>query len=424
LPFMQDIFQASYINPTVIPEHTKSIGIISLSAHVTQNGFFMNKFVTQNGNKFTIDPEAFYSQLKDKNMFYIGEDIDLFHLRFKKADNFFWLGVRQNAKITAYMPKDFFALPLEGNEPFVGSKLEFNNFRFNTTLYNEFTFGMMKELPRWVFGGRISLLQGIANIKFDPNQFNVEVFADSLRANADAKIYTAGIPKNGQGDPSFDHVGEPTYIINTLTSFKNKGFALSGGVTYKLDDRTRFSASFSDLGFISWKDSVEAYTVTGKSAFDGFKLITDYLYNRDTDVDSVLNKMEDDFGQDTIQQSYRTWLNPRFNLSASYNLARRTSLGLSFTGYYNKKFYPALTLGVQQGIGRFFNIIGTVSYNQRTFRNLGLGLMLKPGPLQIFVIADNLYPAHDPFFFTNANFRFGLNLVFGRVKPAEGLPYR
>jgi hypothetical protein len=51
--------------------------------------------------------------------------------------------------------------------------------------------------------------------------------------------------------------------------------------------------------------------------------------------------------------------------------------------------------------------------------------MIKPGPFQIYLLADNIYaPLVDPLTFTNMNFRFGVNMVFGRVKTPQGLPYR
>lgn len=230
-------------------------------------------------------------------------------------------------------------------------------------------------------------------------------------------------PRTAKAIP-FDHVDNSTWLADYLSNFKNKGFALSGGVTYKYDDNTRLSFSFHDLGFINWKDSVQTYTLKGVTEFNGFDALSEWLYGGDVDADSLLQSMEDDFTRDTIYSSYRTWLHPKFNLSVNYNLARRTILGLSFSGVYNKRFYPALTLGLQQGIGRFFNIIGTASINQRSFKNLGLGIMIKPGPLQIFAIVDNAYPLINPLSTTNLNARVGINLVFGRVKQPEGMPFR
>lgn len=427
LPFMRDIFQASYINPTVLPEHTVSIGLpgTSFYGQFISNGFVPNNIMQFRNDTMRINAQDLLADLKDKNMLFAGENVDIFHLRTKVQNGYYWFAIRQNLNVTLYYPKDFFGLALQGNGAYIGSKIDLSDLKINATLYNEYTFGMMKEYPRWAFGGRISLLQGLSNVRFDPKVLNVQIDDDMYGhvGHADAKLYTAGIPKDREGDPSFDHV-DGNWASNYFSNFKNKGLALSGGATYKYDDKTKFSFSFYDLGFITWKDSVQTYTLKGTTDFDGFDVMSDWLYGNDVDVDSIIEKMEDDFTRDTVYTKYRTWLNPKFNLTASYDIFRRTTVGFSFTGVYNKKLYPAFTLGLQQGIGRFFNIIGTLSLNQRSFNNLGLGLMVKPGPVQIFFIADNLYPAINPLYTTNVNFRFGMNWVFGRVKQPEGMPYR
>ncbi len=430
LPFMRDIFQSSYVNPTIIPEHTVSIGIpgISLYGQVITNGFVPNNFLAFRQDSMRINLTDFYNDLKDKNMIFVGENMDLFHLRMKVQDGYYWFGIRQNTNVSFFYPKELFSIPIKGNAPFVGEEMNFGNTKLDVSLYNEYTFGIAKEFPRWTFGGRISLLQGLSNIHFDPKAFNIAIDTGTykLTAKSNATVYTSRIPKNAAGEINMDHVNLDNiqWITDYLTNFKNKGYSLSLGATFKLDDKTRFSASLYNLGFINWKDSVENYSMTGSAAFDGMKIISDYLYNRETNVDSVLNDMVDKFNQDTVYTTYRTWLNPKFYLSATYDITNRTTVGLSFSGVYNKKMYPAFTIGLQQGVGRFFNLIATLSANQRTFKNLGVGLMIKPGPFQIFVIADNVYPAINPLYTTNINVRFGINLVFGRVKQAEGLPFR
>lgn len=428
LPFMRDIFQSSYINPSIMPEHTFSLGLPGTSVYgqFITNGFVPNNILQFRNDTMHLSPTSLLGELKDKNMLFAGENVDIFHLRTKVLNGYYWFAIRQNFNVTLYYPKDFFGLAIEGNGAYAGSTLDFSNLKVNATLYNEYTFGMMKEYPRWAFGGRISLLQGLSNVRFDPDVLNIQIDDDMYGhiAHANAKLQTAGIPKNSEGDPSFDHVSDITWMTNYLTNFKNKGLAISGGATFKYDDKTRLSFSFYDLGFITWKDSVQTYTLKGTTDFNGFDIMADWLYGADVDVDAVIQAMEDDFTQDTVYSKYRTWLNPKFNLTASYDIARRTSFGFSFSGVYNKKLYPALTLGVQQGIGRFFNLIATASLNQRSFNNIGLGFMIKPGPVQIFLVADNIYPAINPLYTTNVNVRFGLNWVFGRVKQPEGMPYK
>lgn len=429
LPFMKDVFQSSYINPTILPEHTVSVGLPGMSSiyfQVITNGFIPKNIIETRNNKTYLIPDKLLSELSDKNLIYTGASVDLFHLRMKIRNGYYWVGIRTNINQQFQFPKELFEFPIKGNAQYIGSTLDFSNFRVDATLYNEYSFGMAKDFNRWTFGGRISVLQGIANIQLDPKSFNIQIDSSMYAHtfNADVTLNTAGVPKDNSGDPSFDRFNETSYLTNYLTSFKNKGYSLSAGVTYKLDDKTRFSFSFSDLGFINWKDNVTNYTLKGKSSFSGLDFLTSFLNNEDIKADTVFDSMVDDFTRDTIQKSYRTYLHPKFYASASYDIFSRTNVGLSFSSVYNKKLYPAVTLGLQQGIGRFFNLLGTISYNQKTIRNLGVGFMIKPGPLQIFIVADNIYPAINPLYTTNVNFRFGMNYVFGRVKQAAGLPYR
>ncbi|NOU16308.1 MAG: hypothetical protein HOO91_01945 [Bacteroidales bacterium] len=429
LPFLRDVFQSSYINPTVLPEHTVSLGLPGMSSvygQVIQNGLVLKDFTDFRNDTTHINPNKLLAGLSDKNLIYTGTTVDIFHLRIKVRNGYYWIGIRNNLNLGLQYPKSLMSLIINGNKQFIGNSLDLSNTRVDVTLYNEYSFGMAKELNRWVFGGRVSLLQGLSNVQFEPKSFNISIDNDMYvhTAEADVKMNTAGIPKNSKGDFSFDHAQDITYLTNYFSNFNNKGVSLSAGVTYKLDDKTRFSAAFSDLGYINWKDSVTNYTMKGTTNFGGVDMLTGWLYNNEINTDSLINKMKDDFVRDTIHSNYRTYLHPKFLVSASYDIFRRTTIGISATGVYNKKLYPAFTLGLSQGLGRFLNLISTISYNQKTINNLGVGLVIKPGPMQIYIIADNVYPAINPLYTTNVNFRFGVNLVFGRVKSAVGLPYR
>ncbi|RPH29960.1 MAG: hypothetical protein EHM93_16540 [Bacteroidales bacterium] len=429
LPFMSDVFQSSYINPTVLPEHTFSLGLPGVSSMYGQfisNGFLPKNIIDFKNDTAHIVPDKLLAELTDKNLLLAYTSLDIFHLRLKIRNGYYWFGVRNNFNVSFQYPKDFLSLALEGNKSFIGKNLDLTNLNLDATLYNEYSFGMALEYNRWVFGGRISLLQGLSNVQFNPENLTIQVDSSMYghTMNANARLNMAGIPMNGAGDPNFDHAQELDYITNYLSNFKNKGVALSVGATYKLTDRIKFSASFYDLGFISWKDSVTNYNLKGQSEFSGLDILQSYLNGSDIETDTIIDSILDDFDRDTIHQAYKTYLKPKFNVSVSYNLFRRTILGFSASGVYNKKLYPAFTLGISQGLGRFLNLIANISYNQKTFNNLGVGLVIKPGPFQFYVIADNVYPAINPLYTTNGNIRVGMNIVFGRVKPAVGLPYR
>lgn len=424
LPYMRNVFQASFVNPTTMPEHTFSMGF-SVFGQAISNGFQPKSFLNYRNDTMYVNLNSLLGDMNDKNLIYVGENVDIFHIRVKGNSSFTWFAMRQNATATLQYPRELFSLAIEGNKQFVGSTLDLSNLKTDISVYNEYTVGYLKDLPGWTFAGRISLLQGLANINFNPKSLKIDIDTAMYAhtAAADGQLRTSGIPKDAQGDISFDNV-DGTWVTNKLSGFANKGFSISGGATYKFDEKMKLSFSFYDIGFIKWKNEVETYTLKGQTKFEGLDILGDFLRGNEVNVDSLLQKMEDDFTRDTIAVSYTTWLNPKFNFSATYDITRRTTLGLTFAAFYNKRLYPSITLGFSQGIGRFFQLVGTASIYQRSMPNLGVGLVIKPGPLQIFVVADNLYPAIDPLAFTNANVRVGINFVFGRVNPPQGLPYR
>ncbi len=424
LPYMRNVFQASFVNPTTIPEHTFSTGI-SVFGQVISNGFQPKSFMNFRNDTMYVNLNSLLGDMNDKNLIFAAEHADLFHIRVKGISSFTWFAMRQNATATVQYPREFFNLAIEGNGQYVGSTIDFSNLKTDISVYNEFTIGYLKDLPSWTFAGRVSLLQGLANINFNPKTFKVDIDTAMYAhtATADGQLRTSGIPKNDEGGINFDGV-DGQWVVNKFKNFANKGFAISGGATYKFDERMKLSFSFADIGFIKWNNEIQTYTLKGETKFEGLDMLGDLLRGNDVSVDSLLQKMEDDFTRDTIAVSYTTWLNPKFNFTANYDLTRRTTFGLTFGAFYNKRLYPSVTLGFSQGIGRFFQVVGTASIYQRSVPNLGLGVVIKPGPLQLFVVADNLYPAIDPLAFTNANVRVGINLVFGRVNPPQGLPYR
>jgi hypothetical protein len=430
LPFFDDVFQSSYLKPTVRPEHTISIGLPGISSVYFQgihNGFVPNSVVSKVNGKYLLSPSKILGQISDKNMLFANADIDLFHFRIKVYNWDYWFGVRQRHSLSFFYPKDLMSLAIRGNGYFIGKTLDFGHLGLNANLHREYTFSMAAEFNSWVFGGRVSLLQGLSSLYLKPQMLDVYIEEDMYAHvfDSDATLYSAGIPLNEDGMPNGDLFSNSQWFRNYLTRFRNPGASFALGVTYKYDQRTSFSFSVSDLGFIHWSDSTMNYKVKGDSPFQGIDALGDFLYGDDVDLDSTLNAFRSNFDDDEFEQAYTTWLSPKFYLSANYQLASQTNVGFQFYGIVNRRFYPAFSLGITQGVGRAFSVALTGSFNQRTITNIGFGLMVKPGPFQIYVLADNYFtPLVNPLTFTNLNFRLGVNLVFGRVKTAKYLPYR
>ena len=430
LPLFDDVFQSSYLKPTVRPEHTISIGLPGISSIYVQgihNGFVPNSVVSSNNDTVWFNPSSLLNELSDQNMVFANADVDIFHLRIRVHNWDYWFGIRQRHSLSFFYPKDLMSMAILGNADMIGQDIDFGYMGVNANLYREYTYGMATEYNSWVFGGRVSFLQGLSSLYLKPAMLQLNIDDDMYAHTfaSDAILYSAGIPLTEDKMPNEALFQDTQWLTSYLTRFRNPGASLALGVTYKYDQRTSFSFSVSDLGFIHWNDSTANYKVRGDSPFQGVDALGDFLYGRDIDIDSTLNVFRSNFDDEEFEQAFTTWLSPKIYLSANYQLARRTHLGFQFYGIVNRRFYPSFSLGVTQGIGRTFNLALTGSFNQRTMTNLGFGLMVKPGPLQIYMLADNYFtPLVNPLTFTNLNFRFGINLVFGRVKTAKGLPYR
>lgn len=448
LPFMGNIFQNTYLNPAVQTEHSVSIGLPGLSSfqfQIISNGFIPHRFLSIADNTLSISPANLESQLRNRNLLYLNAGVDLLHVKIRIQNWDIWYGTRQNHQLSLFYPKSLVSLAIMGNEQYIDKPMDLTPMGVNGVLYREHTVGASTQRGKWVFGARASLLHGLTNVYLKPNNLSVTITDDmySMTTDADAVLRTSGLPGDSLANINFSQFGvfdetdissfsdfkefmKTNYTANYLSRFRNPGFALSAGASYKYDSRFTFSFAFSDLGFISWSDSTKQYSARGESDFKGVDALGDMLNGDEFSVQSLVDGFASNFAaEEGHQVSYATWLHTKLYLSATYQLAQRTQVNASFYGVVNRGFYPAFTLGFNQGLGRMLNIALSASMNQRTISNIGFGLLVKPGPFQLYVVADNLYsPLVDPLTFTNMNVRVGLNIVIGWVKKPQGLPYK
>jgi hypothetical protein len=76
------------------------------------------------------------------------------------------------------------------------------------------------------------------------------------------------------------------------------------------------------------------------------------------------------------------------------------------------KPYAAMALGIQQQVGRWFNVTGTYSMQGRSFGNIGVGLGIKTGGFQLYMVTDNVFAYMIPTKSKIANARVGFNVIF------------
>lgn len=441
LPYNQSIFQASWENPAARPLHRFSIGLpvlSSLELGVVNNGFTLKRTTEFREGKLYVLPTALLDEASrhKRNQQYVEMGIDLLHFRMAWRDWFFWVGARHVTSQSFLYSKEFIELAVLGNNAFVGETLDLSHVRLNVSMYNEVSFGFSQVHEAWTWGARASFLMGMVNAHVVPNKVTVSISNDPEKLFAhtleiDAVGHTAGIPVNDKNYPDINQLTSADYWKSMkYINVGNPGFALAGGVSYRPEERTNLTLSFSDVGMLFWGDNIAEYSVTkAPTTFEGltdFHRILRYgVLDWGTLSRETLNKLKPKPEVAEGAKRYRTWLSPKMHLMATYDLARQTTAGFSFSAIlHSGQFYPSATMSLQQGFSNLFAGQIAISYNQRSIMNFGASLVFTPGPFQLYAVCDNVYGLIKPKDLNAANVRVGLNLVFGPIYSNSLLTHR
>ncbi len=432
LSFMDNLYQSTYYSPFNTSEFKVSIGLPGLSSvylNARNSGFsalqaFQNKDVTKK-----IDPSLVLDKMKSSEYVGLNTQVDLFHLFVQKGEHGFSFNITENVNARFSYPSDLLRLAWRGNGPFVGDQINLSKFAIDYNHYREYVLGYYRTKDKWQFGGKAKFLFGKSAIQTKKSTLTIDVENDyDHLVKGDFLINTAGFSDFGidfskpldslQGDNDEDKAFQ-NYILNN----KNKGFALDFGTSFKYSEKLQFNAAVSNLGFIRWKEKPANITYNEEVAVVGVDVFEVLFKNNLDSLEKGFENYFDEQFPDTIttkasQKSFTTYLPVNIALGARYDIWKKTyAVGrVNFTGY--KGIQTAVTVGVYHDFFRWFNIGLTNTYMYGRVWNPGLGLVLKGGPVQFYLATDNLYAAH--FMRTKqASIRFGINLVFGKIKDQE-----
>jgi hypothetical protein len=216
-------------------------------------------------------------------------------------------------------------------------------------------------------------------------------------------------------NPNFSTISK--YMLNT----NNLGFGVDLGLEYRPIDPLQISLSLVDLGYIKWKDGVQQVDYKTEYAFIGgefnpFDLSEDYSF--EDYLDSTLSQMADSlqgFLQFTPGGAYSKRLNTKLYAGASFYLTPKINFGLlSRTDFLKGKVAEQVTASANFSAGRILNLTLSYSYMNAYFKNIGAGLSINAGPINLYLVSDNALNAiFWPEEARSVNLWFGMNFVFG-----------
>ncbi|TVQ10768.1 MAG: hypothetical protein EA361_13435 [Bacteroidetes bacterium] len=431
--WMQGIPQSSYSNPGLQPLPNYYVGFPGLSSVYSgfyNSGFAVKDLLRQNADgSLYIDDQNMLSKLKNRNYFIVDMNLDILSFGFRYKDiNYLSFNISERVETRFGYSKDFMRLLIEGNDGFrqEGVAAQIGSPSFDVSHFREYGVGFSRKWTNELTAGvRAKVLQGMSNINFKKTDLSLFTGPDNyeLLLNTNLLInksfpFTLA-PLEDIGDNDFEFEEED--LRNYLTQTANMGFAVDLGAVYQLDERFTFAASIRDLGFINWKRDAENFRVQGEVEFKGFDFNEVFGSDNDTDFDETLDSIIDLFNLQETTSAYALMMAPKFFVSAAYNLTPMHRFALLGRGeVFAGGFYPSITASYNfQPINRFGS---TLSYSiiHGNYHNLGLGFHVNIWPVQLYVVADNYFPALQPHTFQTFNIHFGLNIAAGFSSLKDG----
>lgn len=416
---METIPQRMYANPALLPFSNINIGLPVISYTYTSfsnSGFRYKDLIRRRSDdSLYIDPDNMITKLRDNNYMISHINTDLLSFSFRVKKNFFSFNATEKINFRFRYSKDLMTFLWKGNGGSVGETLNFN-LGLNANHYREYGIGYAREInDKLTVGGKLKYLYGMENIWTERS--DVSLATDpayfALTAASDIRINTAGLDSAA---------GEDAGTMNHLFGRKNMGGAIDLGGAYRINDKIKVTASVLDVGFINWKSNLKNYVSTDPNAtftYHGIKLgdFVNDSSNVEDAFESTIDSLSDKFSIDSRSESYKTWLPPQFYAGGNYYINDFNNAGLLLYGTtYDKKFIPGVSVSYNTRVKRWLGASVAYSIYNRSYANIGAGLSLNAGPVQFYVMSNNVLGAILPQGAKNLHLQFMLNLTFGRQK--------
>lgn len=411
--------QAHYLNPAFKPSARVYISFPILPTQnfgFSNSGFALNDLLTERpqDDSLQISPENAISKMSDKNFLTFESYNEIFALGIRLKKSYFSFGVTNRMNTNFIYTRDFFQLAVEGNgTTFLGNRASFDGTEVNLNSYIEYALGFNREInDKLSVGARVKLLSGIANVNTRESNFGLHTDATTfdLTIDGSATLNTSGIK------PLYDTTYTEDYLpINRAYDFSNLGLALDLGAVYKFNDKFTASASLIDLGFINWKTDNSTFEINDFNyRFEGIdvkELLNDTTDTYITNIEDTLTNM---FSQDESDEEYRTSLTTRFYLGVNYDLTKNFNVGATLYNEILKSNYRVTAI-VSGTVKLKHWLSATVNYAQysKSFGDVGAGLSLRGGPVQLFVSSNNILGFINPTNSNNFQANIGINFLFG-----------
>lgn len=362
--------------------------------------------------------------------------------RGRNHDNFYSFGIYSEGDAIGYWLKDYAILAFEGNADKLDRRFDLSHLSTRGEMVNVFHFGLNKRLDnKWTVGARAKLYSSVFNFSSTANKgyFVTTEGQNNILANtldADLELRSSGV---NEIEDALDNDSSllPGIITKRMFFGGDLGFGLDLGFTYKLNKQTVITGSVLDLGFVYSSTDVKNFTVKGSAKVEGIEVILpDAFSNSNTDFwQDLVDEVDALVPHETNNNNYLYFRPIKLYGSLRYNFGKITKTNMDcdcnymvskrrdYTKYANglggqlyvinrpKGPQAALTAFYLHRFGRALALKGTYTVDKFSFSNVGLGLNIQAGPVNIYAMADNLLAYRNLADTHYSSFQIGLNII-------------
>jgi len=368
--------------------------------------------------------------------------IELLNVGFRSSDPslFYSFGIYNEGDAIGYWLQDYAILAIDGNVDQLNRRFDLGDLKTRGEMMNVFHFGVNKIVDRKLtIGARAKVYSSIFDFNSTRNKgfFVTRPGANNILSStisADMQWRTSGINAIKEGNRE-ETLGNTIFKRGFFGG--NLGLGIDLGLTYKINSQTVFTASVLDLGFIYHSNDVENYTLKGDVTTEGLEVILpDALSNPNRDFwQDLVDEIKEIVPFENNFDSYVAFRPTKLNASLRYNWGEQSlraancdcgpnvTRGNRAPKYINGvggQLYminrprgpqTALTAFYIRRIGNVMALKATYTVDKFSFSNIGLGLNLQAGPVNLYFLADNLLGYQNVLDSRYVSFQLGLNII-------------
>ncbi len=361
-----------------------------------------------------------------------------FGWRGKNNNNFYSLGVYLEGDAIGYWFKDYALLAFDGNAD-TFRRFDLGHLKTRGGVVAVYHFGVNKRISNeLLLGARAKIYSSIVDFSSTQNKGYLQntVGENNLlrtTLDADLEMRTSGLNVLRAAEEE-----ELASLITKRALFGGDlGVGFDFGLTHQINDQLVFTASLLDLGFIYHSSDPKNWTINGSASSEGVEIILPAdLLNPDEDFyQRLIDGIEELAPFEENLDSYFAFRPTKLNASIRYNFgeqiereidcncgpyATANSAPPKYANGIGAQLYAinrprgpqtALTAFYSRRIGKLGAIKTTYTVDKFSQTNVGLGVNVQAGPVNMYFMADNLFAYQNALDTNYVSFQLGLNII-------------